>query len=141
MYCFVNCRSCPLLKVAPRQLSSQFRNFYFGSLLLAPKIVMLHALTRKESPMKHWIVVADASGARVFSIAGRNKPLELVREFYNPDGRLRTQDLVSDESGRYSKNGAPGTRSAMQPRTSAHDDAADVFVRELANYLREGLGR
>ena len=84
----------------------------------------------------HWILVGDASGARIFSIAGRNKPLQLVKEFSNADGRKLTQDLVSDEPGRMSKGGTPGMKSAMDPRTTAHEAAAQTFAKQLADYLK-----
>ncbi|HTW94372.1 MAG TPA: host attachment protein [Tepidisphaeraceae bacterium] len=87
--------------------------------------------------MAHWIVIADASGARIFSLAGATKPLELVREIGNPQGRLRTHDLVTDQPGRVNKAGSPGTRSAAEPRTSAHEESAEEFARRLARFLGE----
>jgi protein required for attachment to host cells len=89
--------------------------------------------------MSHWIVVADASGARIFSATGRSGPLELVKEFSNPTGRARTQDLVTDEPGRTFKSGSPGARSATPPHLTAHDEAAVTFAHELANFLRHEL--
>jgi len=89
--------------------------------------------------MTHWILIADASGARIFSTTGRNVPLNLVREVPNPQGRSRNQELVSDEPGRLRKSGTAGTRSAMDPRTTAHDEAAIHFARDLATLLREAL--
>jgi protein required for attachment to host cells len=91
--------------------------------------------------MTHWILIADASDARIFSITGRVEPLQLVREITNKDGRMRTQDLVSDEPGRTASPGAAGTRSAMDPKTSAHEDAANTFVRALADQLHHDLAR
>jgi protein required for attachment to host cells len=89
--------------------------------------------------MTHWILIADAADARIFSIAGRVEPLHLVREITNKDGRLRTQNLVSDEPGRTASPGAAGTRSAMDPKTNAHEDAANTFVRKLADQLHYDL--
>ena len=86
--------------------------------------------------MTHWILISDASAARVFSLAGRNKPLQLVKEFANAEGRKLTQDLVSDEPGRISKGGTPGMKSAMDPRTTAHEGAAETFARQLADFLK-----
>ena len=87
------------------------------------------------------ILVADASGARIFAMRGRSEPLDLVRELQNPQGRSRTQELTSDQPGRVSKAGAPGTRSAMAPHTTAHDEAAEEFAREVAEVLRHQLDR
>lgn len=86
--------------------------------------------------MLHWILIADASGARIFSIAGLNQPLKLVQQFSNADGRKLTQDLVSDEPGRMSKGGTPGMKSAMDPRTTAHEAAAESFARQLGAFLK-----
>src|SRR5258706_12493141 len=89
--------------------------------------------------MTHWILIADASGARIFSTTGRSEPLKLVRAIPNPQGRSRNQELVSDEPGRLRKSGTAGTRSAMDPRTTAHDEAAIHFAHDLATSLREAL--
>lgn len=96
-------------------------------------------IDRKEFSVSHWIVIADASGARVFLSTGRKEPLEMVKELVNPRGRLRTQELVTDQPGRISKSGAPGTRSATAPQHTAHDEAAATFARMLATYLRHEL--
>jgi len=89
--------------------------------------------------MTHWILIADASGARAVSLLTPQTPLVLVREFSNPRGRQRTQELDSDVPGRVAKAGAHGTRSAMQPHTTTHDEAAIQFARELAAMLRKEL--
>jgi protein required for attachment to host cells len=99
---------------------------------------MLGASLTKGSTMNHWIVIADAAGARIFSMSAHERPLVLVRSLENADGRLRTQDLTTDAGGRVSKAGAPGTRSAMGPKTTAHDEAAAQFAHALVGLLQEG---
>ncbi len=89
--------------------------------------------------MTHWILIADASGARAVSTLGPQAPLTLLREFANPLGRQRTQELDSDLPGRVVKAGSPGARSAMEPRTTTHDEAAIQFARHLAVSLRKEL--
>jgi len=89
--------------------------------------------------MTHWILIADASGARAVASLAPQTPLTLVREFANPRGRQRNQERDSDLPGRVSKSGTPGTRSAMQPHTTAHDEAAFEFARDLATTLRKEL--
>ena len=86
--------------------------------------------------MTHWILIADAADAKIYAIKGRNQPLSLVQEVRNAAGRARTQELVTDEPGRGMHPGAPGMRSAMEPQTTAHDDARNRFVRELSQLLR-----
>jgi hypothetical protein len=102
-----------------------------------PRPRMLGASLTKGSTMNHWIVIADAAGARIFSMSAHERPLVLVRSLENADGRLRTQDLTTDAGGRVSKAGAPGTRSAMGPKTTAHDEAAAQFAHALVGLLQE----
>ena len=84
---------------------------------------------------KQWIVVADASQARVLEVRGSE--LVVLREFDNPAGRARNQDLVSEESGRMNKSGRR-IRSAMDPATSPHDQQAILFAHRLAKLLDSG---
>ena len=91
--------------------------------------------------MTHWILIADASGARVYSTAAPNQPLQLVHELSNPQARLPTHALVTDAPGRVAKAGAHGARSATAPQTSAHDEAAEVFARRVAEFLKSELDR
>ena len=91
--------------------------------------------------MKHWILIADASGARAVAFSAPHTPPSLEAEFPNPRGRLRTQELDADLPGRISKAGAPGTRSAVQQHLTAHDEAAIQFARDLASTLRRELDK
>jgi len=84
-----------------------------------------------------WILVSDASQARLYSTTGRHQPLHLEREIANPQGRAREQDLVSDQTGRIRKGGIHGVHSAMDPRTTAHQAVADQFARELVKLLQQ----
>jgi protein required for attachment to host cells len=85
--------------------------------------------------MTTWILVSDASRAKLYSTTGRHQPLHLEREIANPSGRAREQDLVSDQAGRIRKGGMHGVHSAMDPQTTAHQAAADEFARELGHLL------
>jgi protein required for attachment to host cells len=91
--------------------------------------------------MSYWILIADASGARIFSTDGPEAPLRRVREISNPSGRARNQDLVSDQPGRAFEGGGTATRSAMEPRTTPHNNAADTFAAELAKLLDAEAGK
>lgn len=83
---------------------------------------------------KHWILTADAGLARVFELRGPGTQLTLVRDVENPGGRLRDQELVSDEAGRINKSGRR-ILSAMDPRTSPHEEQANRFARQLSHLL------
>jgi protein required for attachment to host cells len=93
----------------------------------------------KDVGMAHWVLIGDASGVRIFSTKGRMDRLEIVKEIPNPEGRKRTQELVSDEPGRVAKGGASRTKSAMDPRTNAHEEAAIDFARSVSYMLDHEL--
>jgi protein required for attachment to host cells len=86
----------------------------------------------------HWIVVADASRARVISTVDRAINLSVEQELDHPEGRLRTQEPVSDESGRLEKSGR-GILSAMDPKTDPHEEVAKHFAGKVAKLLEDGL--
>jgi len=87
--------------------------------------------------METWILVADASRARIFDLQDGQR-LKLVREISNPRGRARAQDLVSDEPGRLAKGKGRQVLSAMDPRTSPHEVEAKHFAAELGHALHDG---
>ncbi len=87
--------------------------------------------------METWILVADASRARIFDLEDGQR-LKLVREFSNPKGRARAQELVSDEPGRLAKGKGRQVLSAMDPRTSPHEVEAKHFAAQLTHALHDG---
>lgn len=65
---------------------------------------------------KKWIVVAESSRARIFSVVNRSSPLMEVEDLVNEASRMDDLELVSDQPGRsFDSNGAGG-RHAMEPR-------------------------
>ena len=54
--------------------------------------------------MLHAIIVADASGARLFSADNHPKHLNLERSWDNPDGRALSQELSRHVPGRHAAN-------------------------------------
>ena len=84
----------------------------------------------------HWILVADAGRARVFSTHDAGATLALIRELDHPAGRKRSQELVSDEAGRIDKGGR-GILSAMDPPTDPHEHQARQFAETLTDLLDE----
>lgn len=98
-----------------------------------------------------WILVGDASRARLFVHQDAAKHLSLVREFNHPQSRVLNQDLVSDRPGRVQQSvgasrGGPsagpnkGSRSAMEPPTEPKTVELARFAHELAATLYKGLG-
>ncbi|MFO1372594.1 MAG: host attachment protein [Candidatus Competibacteraceae bacterium] len=80
-----------------------------------------------------WVLIADSSRARLFSVDKALAPLQEVQAFINPEGRAKTQDLVSDRQGRSMGNGpnldydvAPKRRQAM------------MFAKAISEHLKNG---
>ena len=86
--------------------------------------------------MKTWIVVADASRARIFEIGVVKDELREVRGFIHPASRMKTSKLVSDRAGRVNRGAG---RSAMEARTCAHEVEAEHFAALLASELDKGI--
>ena len=85
-----------------------------------------------------WILVSDASRARLFSLAEKEKTWELVQAFEHPESRAKGSELITDKPGRMQQSAGRGNRPAMEPHMSPKEVEADVFVRELADYLDNG---
>lgn len=84
----------------------------------------------------YWIVVADASKARLFSRKKKFSPLEEVETLVHPESRLRRQDLVTDRPGQVQESRTPGEYSAGEP-TDPKAVEAQAFAREVARHLRK----
>ena len=87
----------------------------------------------------HWILIADASRARVLSADSELKQLELVQELDHASGRLRTSELVTDHRGR-TQSGPDGIPGAMDGHGDASRRDHDLFASELADFMDDGLG-
>lgn len=83
-----------------------------------------------------WVVVADASRARIFNA---EKPVDSITEIEtlsNPEGRLHEGDLVSDRGGRIS-NGE-GARHGYGAGSSVKDEMANRFAATVCKRLEKG---
>jgi protein required for attachment to host cells len=94
--------------------------------------------------MKQWVLVADASRARIFSIPENNKPHKplpwvLEKEFDHPEGRARATDLTTDVPGRVKQSFGAGSRPAMEEPTDPKEVEAQAFARKLTESLEQGL--
>jgi len=89
--------------------------------------------------MIQWIVVADASRARIFETpqAGSDgeQRLQQVADLANPHGRAREADLVTHSAGR----ARPGARTGIA-EDSASEHSVEVFSREVARFLESAHG-
>ena len=86
---------------------------------------------------QHWYLVAHAAGARLFAQDGIKKELRLVRRFENPQGKLKSSELVSDRQGRADRLGFSG-HAALGSQGTAHMHVLESFAHELGAFLEDG---
>ena len=84
---------------------------------------------------KHWVVVADQSKARIFTIADPHGELLHVGELEHPGGRDREQDLTSDRPGRSFDSSGQGSH-AMGSKVEPGKQETIRFARQVAEYLQ-----
>ena len=88
-----------------------------------------------------WILISDSSRARLYSLGALNKPMVLREEFDHAASRAKEHDLVTDKPGRMSQSTAGsahpghGSRSSMDPGTSAKEMEHERFARTLTDEL------
>ena len=83
-----------------------------------------------------WILVANASLAKLYANLGPNKGLTLVKELIHPESRQKNGELVSDSSGAMGAVGSGG--GSLQPQTLPKQHEAKVFAQEIAQALYQG---
>jgi protein required for attachment to host cells len=96
-----------------------------------------------------WILVCDASRARLFREKPQGKGLEQVTELEHGESRLHVRDLMSDANGRKPVGPVPARSATGQggaygrpgaaPDTDPKEVEAQKFARELADMLEKGL--
>jgi protein required for attachment to host cells len=79
-----------------------------------------------------WIVVANASQAKLYENQGPKKGLQLVKEMDHPESREKAANLVSDRVGNFQ-----GSGSYAQHIDPKHNEM-DRFALEIANELESG---
>ena len=80
-----------------------------------------------------WILVANASLAKLYANLGPNQGLRLVKELIHPASRQKNSDLVSDQS---SANAAGKGVGELQTLPKEHE--AKVFAQQIARELYQG---
>ncbi len=81
-----------------------------------------------------WIMVANASQAKLFANHGPNKGLHFVKELSHPESREKTSNLVSDRSGSHTGTGHGAFVQATDPK---HHEA-ERFAQEVTRELDDG---
>lgn len=84
---------------------------------------------------KKWIVVAESSRARIFSVESRTTPLKEIEDMANEASRYHDQELVTDEPGRSFDSNGHGGRHAMESRTEPKKTEIMHFAHDLSERL------
>ena len=87
--------------------------------------------------MTTWILVSDASRAKLFSTELPEDDWALVQEFEHPEGRETSQEIrPGSPPGRMQMSKAHGARhTAVEPQTTPKEAEAERFAQHLANRL------
>lgn len=81
-----------------------------------------------------WVVVADASRARLFRAVTPRGPLVELEDATHPASRLQDHELLSDRAGR-AVDIQGHHRHGMEATTDPHEQEAQRFAHELAERL------
>ena len=82
---------------------------------------------------RKWVVVADQSRARIFTVDDAHGPLLQVDELEHPEARKREQELMSDRPGRSFDSAGQG-RHAMGTSVEPKKEEAVRFAKQIADY-------
>jgi protein required for attachment to host cells len=89
--------------------------------------------------MKNWIVVANASRARILQAAATGRGLEHVADLVHPESRMHGHELARDRPGHVEGIGHGLGSAAYQPRETPRRHEHRAFARELAARLTQGV--
>ncbi len=81
-----------------------------------------------------WLIVADNSRARFFSMESRTGPIEETKSIVHAEARLHEQNMTSDLPGRGSGKGGEG-QHAYQNKVSPKEQENINFAREISAEL------
>ncbi len=90
--------------------------------------------------MKNWVVVANASKARVLEESGKDGVYVHVADLVHPQSRQKGSELADDSPGHVPGPSAHGTgSSAYDPRSNPREREHEQFAREVAATLNGGV--
>lgn len=84
----------------------------------------------------HWILVANASLARIFRRDAARTPLVPVETLSHEQSRMHGSELATDRSGQVAADNSHGI---FEPRTDKRRKEHLRFAREIADRLDKGL--
>jgi protein required for attachment to host cells len=84
-----------------------------------------------------WVVVADSSRARFFSLVSRIEPLQELDGMIHAEGRMQERDELCDRQGGIAGGHGEGDHTFEAPTDMKHHEA-EVFARQIADRLELG---
>ena len=82
---------------------------------------------------KTWVLVADNSRARIFTVETPSSPLIEIDSIVHPEGRMHDRDITSDLPGRGAGSG--GSRHSYETETDAKEYENMGFAKRIAVFL------
>ena len=89
--------------------------------------------------MSKWLVLANATHARIYDITHQNVKPNVVKEFEHPEGRLKNGELVSDKPGDFRKD--QGGVGKFTKDHSPHEMEIIYFTEKIAHFLEEARNK
>ncbi|MDO9313567.1 MAG: host attachment protein [Burkholderiaceae bacterium] len=89
--------------------------------------------------MKNWLVVANASRARVLEESDTPGQYVHVADLLHPESRQKGGELVGDRPGHVDRIGHGLGSTAYAPHTDPREREHDRFAREVATLLNGGV--
>ncbi|WP_031432754.1 host attachment protein [Methylomarinum vadi] len=86
---------------------------------------------------KTWIIAAESSQARFFTVPSKKEPLEELPEMLNPASKIHESELTTDLPGRTVTSGPTGNKHAMEPHTSPKEQATITFAKQIAEKVEK----
>jgi protein required for attachment to host cells len=86
--------------------------------------------------VKRWIVVAESSRARIFTMEGALAPLRELEDLSHPAARLPGRELRSDRSARVSR-GRGQENHPGEPNVEPKQQEAIQFARQISERLEQ----
>ena len=83
-----------------------------------------------------FVLVADSSQARFFTLEKMSSPLHEVETLVNPENRLHAQDITSDLPGKDKGHSGAGGH-AYQNHTEPKDQIAIDFAKRISKHLEQ----
>ena len=89
--------------------------------------------------MKNWLMVANASRARVLEMTDAPQSYQHVADLVHPESRQKGIDLARDRPGHVEGTGHGLGSTAYVPRTDPREREHEQFAREVATVVNDGV--